>query len=72
MFIHMRATINQNAGYDDETAEEEMTTFLGLQFENIPWMHTYRKICYLSWTCFKCIINIYESEFDLFDRASLI
>ena len=32
----MRATINQNAGYDDETAEEEMTTFLGLQFENIP------------------------------------
>jgi hypothetical protein len=31
----VRAVINQNAGYDDETVEEETTTFLGLQFENI-------------------------------------
>jgi hypothetical protein len=32
-------TINQNAGYDDEMVEEETSTFLGLQFENIPCMH---------------------------------
>lgn len=46
-FTHEKTFINWNAGYDDETVEEETTTFLSLQFENIPSVYTYHKICNL-------------------------
>jgi hypothetical protein len=65
-FTHEKSIINRNAGYDDKTFEDETTTILGLQSENIPWICTYHKICNLSWTCFKYIINIYECEYKLF------
>jgi hypothetical protein len=29
-------SVNRNAGYDDESVEEETTTFLGLCFKTMP------------------------------------
>jgi hypothetical protein len=65
-FTHEKSIINRNAGYNDKMFEDETNTIFGLQFENIPWIHTYHKICNLSWACFKYIVNIYECDYKLF------
>jgi len=36
LFPHEKSIINRNAGYNDKMFEDETTTILGLQFENIP------------------------------------
>ena len=40
---HEKSIINRNAGYDDKTFEEKTTTILGLQFENIRWIHHHHR-----------------------------